>query len=250
MGKRLRAAQDILQSDAISRSSFDSLRTLLSGMNAKTDRLLAQASKALKHVEQMQAGDIVELSIEGMPEHTSEEKKRKKFLLLFLKFWNDLKSEVARVEKEFAKSEAQAPQWGDAWGNILKAAKGPLGVITVIAVGVVLLRANEVSVVIKNHGCEPMEPMTSAAVRVPGLMIPSETIMDGGQAVAKLPPLAVSVDATSPSRVRLGMYGMTYDFELKTGGIRLDFDGQQLNGKTMNIKLGLAKEHVLDITCR
>ncbi len=248
--KRLAAAHTILQADEIDRATFDSLKALLSGINPKVDKLLAATGKAFKHADQLQKGDIIELTLEAWPEATPEDKKRKKALLLFFKLWNDLKGEVARVQKEFEASHQSGQGNAGAWGNILAAAKGPLGIVTVIAVGLVAIKMTEVSVVIRNHGCQPIEPVTSMAVNVPGFRVPGETIPDGGQAVAKLPPLSLAVDATSRNLVRLTMYGITYDFGLGSSGIRLVFDRQPLNGKTTSINLASQKEHTLDILCR
>ena len=247
--KRLAAAHAILQADTINRATFDSLKTLLSGVNPKVDTLLASTGKAFKHADQLQKGDIIELTLEAWPDVTPEDKKRKKAILLFFRLWNDLKSEVARVQKEFDKSHTSGQGSAGAWGNILAAAKGPLGIITLIAIGFVVLRMTEVSIVIQNNGCQPIVPVTSIAVNIPGLKLPAETIPDGGQAVAKLPPLSLSVDATSPSLVRLTMYGIKYDFGLGSSGIGLVFDGQTLNGKTTSINLASQKEHTLAISC-
>lgn len=247
--KRLQAAHTILQADTINRSTFDSLKTLLSGINPKIDKLLASTSKVFKHADQLRKGDIIELTLEAWPEVTPEDKKRKKAMLLFFKFWNDLKAEVSRVEKEFAKSHQSGQGSAGAWGNILGAAKGPLGIITLIAIGIVALRMTEVAIVIQNRGCQPIFPVTSVAVNIPGLKLPSEIIPDGGQAIAKMPPLSLAVDATSSSLVRLQMYGITYDFVLGSSGIRLVFDGKTLNGKTTSIDLASQKEHSLAILC-
>lgn len=248
--KRVRAAADLLQAKELNRATFESLRSLLSGIHPRTDKVLESLSRELKHVEQVQKGDIIELTIEGLPEFTPEQKKRKKALLLFLKFWNDLKGEVKRIEKELAQAKG-TPHQGNtrAMGRIWAGAKGPLGIITLVAAGVVLLKVTEVSVVIKNSGCRPMTPVTSVAVNIPGLMLPSETIPTGGEAVAKLPPLTVSVDATAPTQILLTMYGIKYNFSLETSDIHLIFDGKTLNGTTSTLNLGSRKEHTLVAQC-
>lgn len=249
--KRMRAAADLLQAKEVNRATFESLRSLLSGINPRTDKLLESLSREWKRIEHLQKGDVVELTLDGLPEATPQQKKRKKALLLFLKLWNDLKGEVKRIEKELAQAKG-TPHQGNARGvgRIVSGAKGPLGIITLVAAGVVLLKATEVSIIIKNSGCRPMTPVASVAVNIPGLMLPSETIPDGGEAVAKLPPLTVSVDATSPTQVLLTMYGIKYNFSLETSDIRLIFDGKTLNGTKTSLNLGSQKQHTLVAQCK
>ncbi|MEK7129946.1 MAG: hypothetical protein AAB803_02905 [Patescibacteria group bacterium] len=248
--KRVLAAQDILQAKEINRATFESLRSLLSGIHPRIDRTLSAAGTSLKHIDQIQKGDAIGLVVESLPEITPEQKKRKKAILLFLKFWNDLKGEVSRIEKELGQAKiAKSHGTTRAMGRIWAGAKGPLGIITLVAAGIVALKATEVSIVIKNVGCRPMTPMGSIAVNIPGLMLPSETIPTGGEAVAKLPPLHVSVDATSPNQVQLKMYGLTYNFSLETSDIRLIFDGKILNGTKTSLNLGSQKQHTLVAKC-
>ena len=248
--KRLQAAQSILQADTPSRATFDSLKTLLSDIHPRLDKLLGEAAKAFKHMEHIQKSDVIALIAEGLPETTPEDKKRKKALLLFLKCWNDLKTETARVEKEFTKSQASGQGNSGVWRNIFGAAKGPLGIVTLIAVGIVTLKMTEVSIVIQNHGCEPMTPATSVAINIPGLMLPSQTIPSSGEAVAKLPPLRAIVDGTSPSSIRLTVLGISYEFALDSSDIKIVFDGKTLNGVQTSLDLGSAREHSLEVRCR
>src|SRR3989344_6169874 len=99
--KRLLAAQQILSSGSVDRPTFDSLRGLLRGINPKIDKTLDLASKALTHAEQLYAGDIIDFTVAGLPALSERDKKRKKGLLLFFKFWDELKAEVGRVQAEF-----------------------------------------------------------------------------------------------------------------------------------------------------
>ncbi len=246
MAKRVAAAQEILAAERVDKATFESLRKLLQGIDPKLDAVLGAAGKAFKQADQLLKGDVLELMLGNIPDITPEDKKRKKAILFFLKFWNDLKGEVARVEKEM--NNARASHTSPV-GKIVSLAKGPLGIITLIAVAVVALKVTEVSVRIQNVGCRPITPVTSMAVKIPGLTLPSETIASGSEGVAKLPPLTARVDATDPNLVRLGMYGMTFDFSLERADILLLFDGEKLNGDVTTIRLGEAKEHVLVIEC-
>lgn len=241
--KRLQAAHTILHADSINRAAFDSLKTLLTGINPKLDKALSEAGKAWKHIDQIQKSDVIALVVEGLPEATVEQKKRKKALLLFFKWWNDLKSEVARVEKELA-NDPDAKHHSNAWGKIFGLAKGPLGIVTLVAAGVVMLKASEVTVAIKNIGCGVLTP---PSINVPGLKLPG-SVPEGGEIVAKMPPLNFTVDATTGSSARVTILGMPYNFEVGRR-ISVTFDGQEIMGKKTNIDLGSQKEHVLVISC-
>ncbi|MBI3576701.1 hypothetical protein HY086_01530 [Candidatus Gottesmanbacteria bacterium] len=138
---RLEAAQKLLVADAITRDTFESVRTLIRGIHPRIDHHLTTCSTALAKVEKIKEGEVIELTVEAIPEDTEEKKKRKKALLLFIRSWKDLKGEVARIQKEFdhqqeAKHTASEEVAGI--GRILGAAKGPFGLITAVAVVVVL----------------------------------------------------------------------------------------------------------------
>jgi len=240
--KRLFAAQQILQNQTVSKETFYALRTLLHGVHPKIDLHLASAGKALTHIEKIQRGDVIALTIESLPEDTVENKKRKKAIIFFLKFWNDLKGEVKRVQAEF--------HGNFSIGKIIAGAKGPLGLITLIAAGVAALQLTSVEIRIKNSGCETIHPVVSFPVKIPGLTLPDTPIPSGGEGVAKLPPLTLTADGTKPNAIHLTGYGISYNFTLGTSGISLFFDGQPLNGNKTTLALGSSKEHELLIECR
>lgn len=243
--KRLHAALELLDKRELNRATFDQVRTLLSGLNNKLDHTLESASKAYKQIEQMQKSDVVELVLESIPDVTPEDKKRKKAILFFLKFWKDLKSEVARIEKELNVHEGKA----HSAAKIVSRAKGPLGLITLAALVVAVMKVTEVSVVIKNINCGPITPPTGIALNIPGLKVPSEAIRTGGEGLAKLPPLSATVDATQANNVQLKIYGMTFNFSLASSGINLYFNDKLLNGSMTSINLGEQKSHTLTIRC-
>jgi hypothetical protein len=246
--KRFQAAQIILQAESINRATFDALVSLLTGINPKLDKMLKEAAKAFRHVDQLQKSDVIALVAEALPEMTPEQKKRKKFLLLFFKLWNDIKGEVARIEKEMAKEQSSTNS-ASVWGPVLGFAKGPLGIITLIAAGIVMLKASEVSVIVKNVGCETITPPAYMAIRIPGLKIPSVPLSSGDEAIAKIPPLNFTVDATGSS-ARVTILGMTYNFPLRGSRTSVSFNGKELIGTTTDIRLGSQKEHTLVIACR
>jgi hypothetical protein len=246
--KRFQAAHTILASERINRATFDALVSLLSGINPKLDKMLKEAAKAFRHVDQLQKSDVVALVTEALPEMTPEQKKRKKALLLFFKLWNDIKAEVARIEKEMAKSQGNASS-ASIWGPVVGFAKGPLGIITLIAAGIVMLKASEVSVTIKNVGCETITPPASMAIRIPGLKIPAVPLSSGDEVVANVPPLNFTVDATG-NLARVTIVGMTYDFPLRGSKTSVSFNGKELIGSATDIRLGSQKEHTLVIACK
>src|SRR3989344_2179589 len=95
--KKLSAARDLLDGSTTTRAKLAALTTLLIGVHPKTDALLKECNKALSIVGNIEQGDVVHLSTEALPERTEEEKKRKRALLLFIKNWKDLQSEVTRI---------------------------------------------------------------------------------------------------------------------------------------------------------
>ena len=91
---------------------------------------------SIAHSQPALKGDVIELAAEHLPEETAEQKKRKKALILFLRSWKNLKTEVGRVGKELDtqnESPSQRQQTRSV-ARIISGAKGPLGVITIIAV--------------------------------------------------------------------------------------------------------------------
>ena len=254
---RLRAADKLLRAEGTTLGQIESVKTLLKGLNPKLDTLLTSCSKALSNVEKLeklQQGDIITLSAEVLPETTEKEKKRKKALLLFLTQWKQLKTEVARIERELGNTqsgESKTPaQKTMGIGRILRYAKGPLGLVTLAAAGLVLLNATSVKIHITNDGCDPVTPVTSVPIRIPGLSLPNETIPDGGTATAVIPRLTVTVDGTDRQNIRLSGYGLNFQFNLSGEGIDLIFDGSSLLGAYRTIDLGDQPEHQLTVRCQ
>jgi hypothetical protein len=246
--KRVLAAQELLNEQATSRAKFESIRTLIRGINPRIDKALNASSKALTDLTKLQKGEVIELAAEHLPEDTDENKKRKKTLLLFIKFWKDLKGEVARVQTELEKGR-HGQSSAQTIGRIASYAKGPIGLITLVAVGIAYLKFSEVEVVIKNRGCEPLQPIISMPVRIPGLSLPANPIPDGGQDSAFLPPVTFSVDGTRGNVVRLHAFGLKLDYELGGRDIDVVLNGESLIGKQSTADFGSQKQHELLVTC-
>ncbi len=137
--KRIAAAYDLMGDQTISHEKLTSVSTLIKGINPKLDHLLEASLKMFASLEKAQAGEVIDLTAENLPEITQEQKKRKKALLLFLTSWKDLKHEMDRMRTEFEKmphektSQAKAQNFAD----IAMKAKGPLGLITLAAIVIV-----------------------------------------------------------------------------------------------------------------
>jgi hypothetical protein len=134
---RMKSAFDLLSTPSISFSTFEQVRALIKGLHPEIDRKLEICSKALANVQKIQTGDIISLTAENLPEENEEQKKRKKFLLFFINSVKDLKNEIKRVQNEFSKGNSSQNQVKQ-WGGIIKYAKGPFGIITAIAIGIVI----------------------------------------------------------------------------------------------------------------
>ncbi len=246
--KRLQAANTILTGETFDIASFQSLSQLLMGIHPRIDKTLGAMRKTVQHIDMMQKGDIISLTAEAIPAHTASEKKRKKYILIFLKYWRDLNSEVARVEKELNESQTAQGEQAAAWTKIFSMAKGPLGVITLVAAGVVLLRATEVSIIVKNTNCGAIDPSGQFSINMPGLSLPSEPIAAGSQTVAKLPPVTATVDASTQGEIVVSLFGVNRSFPLRSMDVL--YDGKLLNGTTTKIELGSQKTHMVELRCR
>ena len=248
--ERILAAHQLINVTSTSREKFEAARKLLAGIRPEIDRKLEAVSKALSDVEKLEKGDIIQLSAENLPETSEEEKKRKKALLFLVKLWKDLHGEIDRVRQELEQGGQTPKQQISVLGKILAAAKGPLGIVTLIAIAVIYLQTAAVSVVIQNQDCNPIAPMAAMRIPIPGLRLPTEVIPPGGSGVATLPPLPLSVDGSTRGLVKLRVLLLTLDYRLEDDGINLIFDGEPLVGKDTNLNLARSKEHTLVADCR
>lgn len=133
--KRIDSAYKLLSGTSTTVEKFESVRVLIKGVNPKIDVLLTECSKHLTTIGKIQANQIVELTAENLPEQTEKDKKRKKAILLFIKSFKDLKSEVERVRTEFQNSNQQGKI--NTASRIGLSAKGVFGLLTIAAVVIV-----------------------------------------------------------------------------------------------------------------
>ena len=250
--KRLIAAHTLLLEPSTTHEKFISVRTLLEGINPKIDEALAGCDKLFSTFGKIESGDIVGLSADHLPENTEEQKRRKKYLLLFLANWNHLKKEVERVQAELAAAkETSAPQEkASHWSRIFRLAKGPFGLVTAIAVvAVVAAQATAVTIVVENKGCSTLYPSSSFPVSLPGLKLPKEPIKSGDSAEVVIPGFIVNVDGSARGTLNLKVLTFSLAFQLP-GNIRdVTLNGTSLLGKQTQVHLSERDQHVLVLSC-
>lgn len=249
--KRFIAASALLLEPTTSREKFEQIRTLVKGAHPQLDSVLERCGKELSTFDKFLAGDVISLTAENLPETTEEEKKRKKALVFFIGSWNTLKKEIARVEKELAAAESSGgAESATHWRRIFNFAKGPFGIITMAAIGIVItMQAVSVRVTIHNDGCDTMNPNIKLPFSMPGLSLPKEPIPSGGSAVATVPGLTVTVDATRSSTIKATALGYSVAFDLSGSVDDVQLDGASLLGKETVVRLSEQKAHELRVVC-
>lgn len=246
--KRLIAAQALLMEPTTTREKISHVFTLLRGAHPSIDSMLHECEKHLSLFDKMASGDVIGLSADHLPENTEEEKKRKKALLLFIGSWRNLKSEVARVQAEFNQNPQSGVDQASMWGRIFRGAKGPLGIVTVIAIGVVALQQTSVEVTIQNKGCGTMQP-SGVPISIPGFKLPQDPIPNGGSAILTIPPFALNVDGTQKGTLSLSALTFSFGFELGSNIADVTLDGVSLLGKKTEVHLSEKDSHLLVLRC-
>lgn len=134
--RKINAAQKLLTQAGPNLATLQSVQTLVKGVHPKIDETLMILTKHLSDWQRVGGGQIVEISAEYLPEGTEPEKERKRIVLLVLRHWKDLKSEVNRVGQELGQNQNQVDSHNqiNSWTKIAAGAKGPLGIITLVAV--------------------------------------------------------------------------------------------------------------------
>lgn len=135
--KRVEAAYKLLTDETTSKEKFESIRTLIKDINPKLDSLLENTSKILSDIEKFQKGDTIILSAEHLPENTEEEKERKRKLLLLINSYRELSTETKRIKAELENNNSSSSDKLESAGKIIAFAKGPFGLITLVAIIIV-----------------------------------------------------------------------------------------------------------------
>ena len=136
--EKIDSALRLLEEDSTSLEKAKSIITLLGGSSTVIDKRLEQLERVLSALEDVSEGDVIELSGGLIPAESEKEKKRKKALILFIRTWKDLRTEVERVRVELDKSHGQSTkqQVGSA-SRLMIGAKGAFGLVTVVAILIV-----------------------------------------------------------------------------------------------------------------
>lgn len=155
--EKMMSAYQLLGQDIISIGAFEHVRVLLKGVHPKIDEKLEICSRAFATIQKIQSGDIATLSAESLPEQSEKQKKRKKAILFFVSSLKDLQSEIKRVDVEILQMHQSKDSLWHA-GKIIKFAKGPFGLVTIIAlvIVVVLLLSHK-----QNNGVSNVKPTIS-----------------------------------------------------------------------------------------
>lgn len=161
--KKMMSVYSLLEERTISISAFEHIHTILKGIHPKLDQKLEICSKALNKLQKLQKGDVVTLYAEGLPDDTEEKRKRKRTLLFFISSLKNLKSEIKRIDEEFQKNNDHSfKNQADSWSRIIGSAKGPFGIITLIALVIVA-----VSLLQRNNKMQNNPPATQEVIVSP-----------------------------------------------------------------------------------
>ena len=131
---KFQEAYKLIEKDSTTLEKLESARVLLKGLNPKVDALLEKCFHEALRIENIKKGEVLEATLDVLPENTKEEKKRKKAIIFFLQSLKELKEEVERVRAEFESYDNKSGrQQTQSLAKIFSFAKGPYGIITLLA---------------------------------------------------------------------------------------------------------------------
>ena len=124
-------------------------------------------------------------------------------------------------------------------------------VAVIVFVGVVVLNANSVELDIVNRNCATIV----IAGEFPGLdwfgmSLPDKPIVASSTGVARLAPLALTIDATDPATVNLTLGVFTLPVGNSSALAQATFNGTPLLGKRTTINLGAKPKHEMIVQCK
>lgn len=123
---------------------------------------------------------------------------------------------------------------------------------TIAAVYIATAVIGTVPITIRNNGCAPLLPPSSAIIQMlevfPGVDFPREEIPDGGEAVARVPAITVTIQ-TRGEMIVVRALGVAIQFPLPGTGYEVEFDGVPVDLIDFTIDLGEQKSHELLIVC-
>lgn len=168
--EKILALERILSAESTTLDKVESVAALLKGYHPQVDEKLSQVSKHLTTLRNLQEGNVVEISAERLPEGTEKEKRRKRLVLLFLKSLRELKAEVERVGGEIDAREKGEQTGTESFGKIVALAKGPFGIISIVAIIVV-----GVLVFVKGSASRNQTPPVQSSVNITSTPSPVAT---------------------------------------------------------------------------
>lgn len=254
--ERLKTAWELLSQPTTTLDKIQKITALIKGLNPPIDKHLESITRLAAKIQKIQTGDVIDLSLEHLPEKTPKQKKRKKLLLLFLGHWKDLTSEVGRI-KDLASPPTSENKTTTKVkiikiGKIITSLKGPLGLVTITAAGLVALgnylNHRSVNVNIVNLGCQPIKPPISQTINLPGLKLPA-VIDSGSQGQAVVPGFDLQVDGSNPRTIGISLLAFSRAFNLPGEVTDITLDGHSLLGSVSQIKLGNSQDHQLVVLC-
>lgn len=245
--RRFTAATILLSESSTTLEKVQSVAGMLKGINKKLDRMLSAVEKYASSMELVTQGAYIELAVSHLPEDTEEQKKRKKGFLMFIKLWGELKSEVGRLQAEVDLGHNIQDSW-----FLTKAfafAKGPVALVTVVALAVVALSQSAVDIVVSNQGCSPLVP-SGVPISLPGFKLPSAPIDSGGAETITIPGLTLTVDGTQTGALTLSSAIFSFTINLSSAVSDVTFNDTSLLNMVTTLVLSDAETHTLKLLCR
>lgn len=247
---QLEAVYTLLTEDTTTLEKYSKIRTMARGIDPRLDTALSRTDLALNQLKAVWDADVIHLTQQVLPMRTAAEKKRKKALVLFISSWKSLKNEVKRVQGYQGNGQPSSA----AVAKTALFAKGPFGIVTLLAAGIVgvgvLLRSSLATVSITNVSCPPLSIPRDLPLTIPGIKLPDTPITPESPGLVTIPGLTVAVDGTRGNSLHFSALGMSGSYALSSRVSAVTFDGESLLGAQTTLKLGSRKAHELVVTCQ
>ena len=120
----------------------------------------------------------------------------------------------------------------------------------VVGAGIAYLNASAVDIVVHNNGCDTLQVPVGLPVAIAGVKLPQGPIPPGGQGLARVPRVTMTVDGTEPGGVSVTIVGVTTKVRFGGRVASIELDGEQILGQIVTFNLADRKSHELVITCR
>lgn len=255
--ENLKVSLELICEETTSLSKVKKLAILLKNTNPKIEKQLETITEVIEKIQAVQDGDVIGLSAERLPETTDKQRKRKALILLLLKNWDSLGSEVTRLNDLYnvaSTTGALSTQTAVKGSKIAATMKGPAGIITIIAAGIVavgaLLNNNAVEINVKNEGCPPIPAVSKKTIDIPGLKMPSDSIVNGDTDTIKVPGVNLEANINKSGYTSLSILGINKSFQLPYAYDDIIYNGQSLMDKNTTLELSKSESHELIIRCK